>query len=761
MQKLLKTLEYVFALLLLVFTEDAAWSKPVEASNDGYKVYLPAIYRPGRTFLPVMFSDYYSGILPPKYATGIQTGPEGGTVTALAVTSAGVIYAGSWGSGVYKSVDHGSTWTFANQGLVNGFIYSLAVDPTNPNVLYAGTYHSGVYKSTDGGASWNPTGPGLNPSAVVYALAVNPQNSNIIFAGTRGDSGSNTPDCPGPDIQYWGGGVFRSTDGGSTWKNVDGGQSCGYVYGLAIDSSRPNLVYVATHQKGVLRSIDGGSTFQYQNSALVDQATRSIVIDPINHNHLYLATWHGGAVYIGANDPDNNGADGITWNAANGGTAGIAGLHVIKVAVDPTVVYNYCALLYALIWDGGTGLAASSDCGSTWTRLGQGTVARYSYDLAIDPTVPTNLYLGMTGYGVYKSTNRGTNWASADHGLYNTRVNTLVSDPAAPSTFYVGTSNGGGIFKSLDGGATWVAINGGLPVSTNLYPSILKIAVDPLTPGTLYAGTDGSGIYKSIDSGSSWTPIDSGLPASVSQAGLNGPSSPFLPHPVPYDAPFFEAASPASTQAPVAPLLKSGSIPALVVDPLTPGIIYAGSWAGVLKSENGWTSWTGIGLTGQPIFSLAIDPFTPEILYAGTTTGVYKTVDGGETWDAVGLAADLVYDLAIDATDTSILYAATGGEGVFKSYDGGATWLDLNDGLADLQVYSLAIDPVHPEFQYAGTASGLYRTTKGGALWEPVNVGLYNTNVDPVMVNPATPGTIYLGTNNGTMIVNFSDIPPG
>src|SRR5512135_3396669 len=94
-------------------------------------------------------------------------GPDGGTIVALAIDPSNpqTVYAGSYGSGVFKSLDGGTTWQAASQGLTNLYIYSLAIDPTHPATVYAGTYRSQVYKSEDGGKTWHWSGNGMQASA--------------------------------------------------------------------------------------------------------------------------------------------------------------------------------------------------------------------------------------------------------------------------------------------------------------------------------------------------------------------------------------------------------------------------------------------------------------------------------------------------------------------------------------------------------------------------------------------------------------------
>ncbi|MCL4560970.1 MAG: hypothetical protein M1281_10185 [Chloroflexi bacterium] len=736
MDRLRNVVNYMVALALLVSAVNV--QPPLAASAEGG----------GPIFLPAVFADYYAGPWPPQYYSIIHHGPEGGTVTSLAESTIrqGVVYAGSWGAGVFISYNDGVSWNFANQGLTNPYIYSLALDPTDPNVLYAGTFRDGVFKSIDGGTTWNPTGPGLNNSAVVYALAISPKNPDVIFAGTRGDSTTyNTTFCNGYDsagiaIFDGGGGVYRSTNGGGTWSKVDGGEACGYVYGLAIDPQNSNNIYVATHQVGVLKSVDGGTSFVRVNKGLTDRSTRSIIVDPDHPATLYVATWHDEGVAVSYNSGGN-------WSAFN---SGISREPVIRLDLDPASGNRY-----ALVW--GHGLYRLAKGASTWIATGAGGYS--PYDMAISKIDSSRLLFGLSNQGVYLSANYGDSWAPSNSGLYNVDMNTLLVDPFSPSTLYAGTG-ALGVYKSGDNGFTWVPMRDGLPGNTNgSYVSIASMAADPAHPGEFYAGTNGSGIYKTTDGGTSWEWTNVGLSSTSTDLEQQDTTSPPLPHPQVVDPFFLDDAGQATIQSPINPAVGPWTIPALAIDPSDPAIVYAGSGKGLYKTTNHGASWVSSGLTGQAVFSLAINPQDPAMLYAGTPDGIYQTFTGGSIWYPVGLAGNLIYSLALDPSQPDILYAGTSAQGIFRSNDGGLTWLSDNQGLADSCVYSVVVDPAQPLFQYAATAGGFFRSTKGGTSWEPVQMDPFFTYVDPVAANPSTPEILYLGTNAGTVVVRFYDQP--
>jgi hypothetical protein len=197
-------------------------------------------------------------------------------------------------------------------------------------------------------------------------------------------------------------------------------------------------------------------------------------------------------------------------------------------------------------------------------------------------------------------------------------VRALAIDPLTPSTLYAGTW--GGVFRSTDASNTWMAVNNGL---TSL--GVLTVAIDPTNPSTLYAGTNGGGGFRTMDRGNHWTPINNGL--------------------------------------------TDNDVPALVIDPVTPSTLYGSTIAGVFRSTDGGENWTAVnaGLANQRLWVLAIDPVNPSTVYAGTANGVYRTTNGGESWNALnrGLEDLTITALAIDPGTPSTVYAGTENDGVF------------------------------------------------------------------------------------------------
>ena len=255
-------------------------------------------------------------------------------------------------------------------------------------------------------------------------------------------------------------------------------------------------------------------------------------------------------------------------------------------------------------------------------------------------------------------------WTSG--GPYLGDIRALAINPVIPSTLYAGTS--AGVFKSIDSGATWAAANTGLPP---YYRTVYAIAINPATPSTLYAGT-GYGVFRSTDSGSTWT------------AASKGPTNPV--------------------------------VFALAVNPAAPATIYAGTPDGdVFKSTDSGDTWIVVntGLTRGDVHALSIDPMTPSTLYAALwatimgDSGVYKSTDSGGTWAEArtGLTNDDVNALVINPTRSATLYTGTDG-GIFKSSDSGRTWAAADASLPSLLVRALALDPTGATTLYAGLADG-------------------------------------------------------
>jgi len=193
----------------------------------------------------------------------------------------------------------------------------------------------------------------------------------------------------------------------------------------------------------------------------------------------------------------------------------------------------------------------------------------------------------------------------------------------------------------------------------------------------------------------------------------------------------------------------------LVVNPVTPSTIYAGTSTGILKTANSGLLWSAqnSGLTTLNVTTLAMDPTNPLILYAGTNVGgIFKTVNGGSSWSAVnvGLSNLKILSIAIHPITPAIIYAGTNSGGVFKSINSGASWTAVNGGLTDFVIQSLVIDPLTPTTVYAGSFSlGVFKTTNSGVTWSASSTGLGTLDVKAIAINPTTTSTLYLCTNGG------------
>ncbi len=558
-------------------------------------------------------------------------------------------------------------------GPEGGNVTSLAVDPAMPYTVYAGT-SGGVYKSINRGDKWYAVNSGLK-NLQVSALAIDPLNSAVIYAGTAG-------------------GVYKSPNGGGYWQEMNNGLAVTNTISLVVDPVTTTTIYAGT-KNGLFKSMNGGTN--WFPTSLTNTSVIALAIDPIQPLTVY-------AVQMGMSRGILKSVDGgMSWSAINNNIP--SGIAVTAVALDPVSPTT--------IYAGGPGVIfKSTNAGMTWQFFGipTGQYQQNVQSITVDPVSPSTVYAVTSGAGGYKSINGGTTWSPLNIGLTS---GSIVVDPLMPSIVYAGGLEG--VFGSIDGGTSWKAMNAGINSMI-----VYSVAVDSVSPSTIYAGTLSRGVYKSTDQGANWNAISSGMANDGKKISVN----------------------------------------AVIADPITPSTIYAGTYGaggGIYKSTDGGANWNSVsGDLSYYVWSLAIDPLTPSTVYAGTDKGALKSADGGATWQAVNYGLTDTnqlplspYSLAVDPVTPSTIYAGTY-KGVYKSTDGGASWTASSTGILYYAVINaLSINPITPSIIYAGTSAGVYKSTDGGANWQAVNSGLTNLQVNVLVIDSANPSTIYAGTSQG------------
>ncbi len=607
----------------------------------------------------------------------VSKGPEGGDVRVVAYDpkTPSRVYAGTWGGGVFRSLDGGANWTRINQGLTNLVVTCVAVNPVNPSNVLVGTFEGGIFWSTNGGDSWASSNVGLLDYRV-WALAIDPQQPNTVYAGTQEE------------------GIFRSTNGGGSWAQRSSGLGSMDIYSLVVDPTDSSRIYAGSHQGSSYRSENGGNSWTSLSGGLPGHVV-TWAINPETPSIIFAGVgWSDGALYRSTDD-------GSSWEALRySGMPQYFGAG--SVVLDPENPSNVYAAGSTL----GGGIFRSRDGGDHWKNI-TGDIPPtqpHVHSLAINPADPLELLAGTRIAGVYKTTNSGDSWTPANRGLAAHTVQTISTVTNSPTVVYAG-SNKGGILRSGDNGRTWDHI----PVAMSVYlatpPAIASIAFDPTDSSTVYAGVGGGlgGLLVSEDGFDTW----------------EGTSNPLL------------------------------YVSAVAVDPVEPGILYTGGW-GMERSDDNGETWVAInsGLKTYSISSIAVDPANPSTLYVCSnydwTPGVSRSTDRGETWTQVH--TNMANQVVIDPETPSTVYFATPDNGVFRSTNGGANWSQVNTGLTNKSVFSLAIDPNSPSTIYAGTdGGGVFRSTNGGSSWTAINQGLDVSQVLSLAVE-SNVGAVWAGT---------------
>lgn len=352
-------------------------------------------------------------------------------------------------------------------------------------------------------------------------------------------------------------------------------------------------------------------------------------------------------------------------------------------------------------------------------------------------------YTTSTNFPV--TTNAAQPWLAGGEDAFVTVVSPAGTNLVS-STYLGGAGNNAGYRIALDAAAN-IYVTGATTGDAGF----------PVTPGGLNPG----GFFQSGNGGANWNASNPGLQSVVVFALVVDPLTPSriyagtsrgVARSTDGGATWSTAIAVSGTSSNLAPAMAVGSVRSLAVDPAEPTTVYAGTGQGVFKSFDAGLSWSlsSTGLNVASALKLAMDPVTPTTIYAGGGAGVYASTNGATNWSAVntGLGNLSVRALAIPPAAPATLYAATSG-GVYRSTNHGAGWSVFNTGLANHSAQALAIDPVTSATLYVGTPGGVFKSVNAATNWSAVNAGLTVTNVTALAIDPLTPATIYAGTTNG------------
>lgn len=669
-------------------------------------------------------------------AEGKAGGQSGSSQSAPGVLTATPVPGGQW-----TLIGPEPTNTPYSYPLTSGRISALAVVPGTASTVYLGGAQGGVWKTTNSGTNWTPLTDN-QPSLAIGSIALDPTNSSIVYVGTGEENFSGD--------SYYGAGILKSTDGGSTWSQLGGS------------------IFAGPFQTGAYYG--GGGR------------VGAIAVDPGN-NQIVLAA---AQVYNGSNGP------GI-YRSTNGGTSWT---NVLPNATGTAAFFDPTngTIAYAALGETGgsssNGVYRSADSGATWARPDMGSlhplpttnVGRIA--LALAPSSTTTLYAAIQNtspfgslLGVWKSTDSGADWTQltvTDFCTPQCWYDIVVAvDPANASYVYAGGSaNNGTLFRSPDGGTTWAEVDTGLHVDHH--------AVAFASDGSkVYVGNDG-GVWSSTDVTNTtvnWTNLNSTLAVTQFYPGLSfHPTNPNIA---------IGGTQDNGTQLYSGTLgwnnVTCGDGGWAAIDPSTPATIYAACQnIQILKSTTGgafgtWSSaQSGIAADrSQFIPPLVIDSATPARLYFGTYR-VWQTTNGAGSWTAISpdlTAGGTLTTIAVAPSDSNTVYVGSSDAKVQVTTNAGmgasATWTDITSTLPNRSVTMVAVDPLHSLTAYV-TFSGfsgfggdnqghVFKTTTGGTSWTDISGNLPNTPVNDIAIDPDLPNTFYVGTDVGV----FSTINGG
>ncbi|WP_258807581.1 VPS10 domain-containing protein [Pseudidiomarina sp. CB1] len=660
---------------------------------------------------------------------------------------------------------------------MSGRIADIAVDQTNPSTWYTAVGSGGVWKTTNAGTTWTP----IFDDQAVYStgdVTIAPSNSNIVWVGTGENNG-------GRHISF-GDGVYKSLDGGKTWKNM-GLKKSEHISDIIIHPTNPDIVWVSAQgplwtkggERGLYKTTDGGNSWK-QVLTPEDEWTgvTSLLIDPRNPDKLYAATWSRQrtvAAYVGTGPgagiyTSDDGGD--TWTELKTGlpTGNMGKIGMAMSPMNPDVLYATVE-----IDNREGGFYRSADQGASWKKMsdevGGGTGPHYYQEIFVDQHQFDRVYIASNYSKV--SDDGGKTWTPIDTTHKHVDDHAMAFHPTDPDFVLIGSD--GGIYMSHDRMETW-RFMANLPI-TQFY----KVAPDDSKPFYyVYGGSQdnstqggpsrtarkdgiknkdwfltlgGDGHQPAVEPGNPDIVYSQWQQGNLTRVDMTTKEGVYIkPQPLPGD--------PAERFNWDAPINVSAH---------DPKRIYFASQR-VWRSDDRGDSWTAISgdltkdgnrmhmpMMGRTwsveagwdlyamseyhtIANFAESPVDENILWAGTDDGLIQvTTDGGNNWKEIDLAdiqgvpaTAYVNDIRADLFDANTVYVALDNHkyGDYKPYlikstNLGRSWTSLAGDLPEKYlVWRIVQDHVNQNLMFIGTEFGVFFTVDGGKEWVELDGGI-------------------------------------
>ncbi|MBK7393194.1 MAG: glycosyl hydrolase [Chloracidobacterium sp.] len=691
------------------------------------------------------------------------------------VASTGVVgdpktyYMGTTGGGVWKTEDMGVSWRNISDGYFKtGSVGAIAVSESDPNVVYVGmgehavrgvmTHHGdGVYRSTDAGKTWKKIG--LDLTQHISRIVVNPKNPDIVYVAAQGALFSNSQQR----------GVFKSTDGGTTWKNVLYVDEKTGAVELSMDANNSRIMYAAMWEHGRLpwkvisggpgsglyKSTDSGETWEKMKNGLPEEMGKmSIAVAPSNSNKVYAliesdSNKNERGLYVSDNA-------GKSWSQVTDRPELVQrAWYYIELFIDPKDENTIYVLSAPAL--------RSNDGGRTWENL-SGTHGDF-HDLWINPHNPNNFVISNDG-GAAITFNKGRSWSSQSN-MPTAQFYRINVDNQFPYRIYGGQQDNTSVSiasRELGGGgispASWTYSAGG---------ESAFLAFDPDNPRYVLGGSYQGTIEVIDDKASAGTSI---MASPIQYLGMDAKDMKYRYN---WNAPIVWDKHDNSYYHGSQLVLKTND--------------FGKNWKEISpdltrnekeKQGKGGGPFTNEAVGAENYGTLAyitVSQHEKGVIWTGSDDGlVHVTRDGGSTWKNVtpkGLAECLVNAIEVSPHDKATAYIATTrykfndhAPGLYKTTDYGATWTKIDNGIPG-NAFTRVVreDDVRRDLLFAGTELGVFISWNGGINWSPFQLNLPITPITDLRVHKgnliaATSGRAFWILDDLTLIRQYKkDMP--